>query len=158
MDTCLEKQDDGFYAFFKALVIDKGKIWIGYLTVESWRLMQYFCIHEWDTSYFQENLGFENDATDLVPAWFCYELTNVHTMPLWNKFCWPHLPLLTNNDTILFQPCSTVKSASVSYRHETLPALSVHTTTGSVPFSFHTDKRSVFIPYHFQAIFNAGIV
>ena len=45
--------------------------------------------------------------------------------------------------------CSTLKLAWMSHRHETLPALGVHITTGKVSFSFHTDKHiyCVFIPY-----------
>ena len=92
----------------------------------------------------------ENGITNLVAAWFFHGLASVHTMPAWNRFCWPHLRLLTNDDTTLFQPCSTVKLAWMSHRHETLTALGVHTTTGKVLFSFHTDKHSVFIPYRFQ--------
>ena len=41
----------------------------------------------------------------------------------------------------------------MSYRHQILPAWGVHTTSGRVPFSFHTDKHFGFIPYRFQAIF-----
>ena len=63
------------------------------------------------------------------------------------------ISLLANENSIFFQPCSTVKLASVSYGHETLPAWDVHTMTGKVSFSFHTDKHSVFIQYRFQAIF-----
>ena len=55
--------------------------------------------------------------------------------------------LLTNDNTILFQPCSTVKLASVSYRHEPYRhGLFTRRQEGfcfrfiptSVPFSFHT--------------------
>ena len=91
---------------------------------------------------------FEDSTTNLVAAWFCYGLTSVHSVP---SVCWPHLRLLTNDDTALFQPCSTLKLAWMLHCHETLPAWGVHTTTGKVLLSFHTDKHSVFIPYLFQA-------
>ena len=61
----------------------------------------------------------ENGITNLVAAWFIHGLTSVYTMPARNRFCWPHLRLLTNDDTTLFQPCPTVKLAWMSHRHET---------------------------------------
>ena len=58
------------------------------------------------------------------------------------------ITLLTNDNTILFQPCSTVKLASVSYLHETLPAWDVYTTKSNQV------KSNIFLKLNFTKLIN----